>query len=299
MTATLVEETTVTQTVHDTFTSTIQETPTETVYTETITITTDPVTVFKRAAIPTIPAYASPCSGAVRFSSACSCIGASSATTITAPASTTTVTLPSTALTTVPVTSVVATSVTVIYDETTTVTETAPAATISTISTTTVTKTSTSEAPAAPTNKLNNGGFESSSVAPWIRFAYSGTLSTDSNKSRSGSQSGVVTIDARAVSGMYQPVAVEAGQNYKFTIWVSQDTLGCPTIAAACSISPTSFFSVASTNGATAVGGWYQLSVNCNWNAQRLAGAGVSVILPSSCIIGTKVYIDDAELVKQ
>jgi hypothetical protein len=97
---------------------------------------------------------------------------------------------------------------------------------------------------------------------------------------------------------MYQPVAVEAGQNYKFTIWVSQDTPACAVISAACSTSPTSFFSTASTNGATAVGGWYQLSVNCNWNAQRLTGAGVSVILPSSCTIGAKVYFDDAELVK-
>ncbi|KAI9150775.1 hypothetical protein HJFPF1_10552 [Paramyrothecium foliicola] len=140
-TETIVDEVTITNSVYDTFTSTVRETPTETVYTSTTTVTAGTITVERRAASATIPVYASPCSGAVRYSSACSCIGVSAApSTVTLPASTVTVTEPTAVLATVYETSAVATSVTTIYEETITETITEPAVTVSTVSTVTTTE---------------------------------------------------------------------------------------------------------------------------------------------------------------
>ena len=77
------------------------------------------VGIGKRDASPTIPAYASACSGAVRYSTACSCIGVTGQT-VTAPAATTTVTASTTAVTTVYKTTVVATTDIVVTDQTVT-----------------------------------------------------------------------------------------------------------------------------------------------------------------------------------
>lgn len=79
VTATVTQDQTQTVTDSATVTNTVQ------------TTTTLPAIIDKRSAAPTIPAYASPCSSAAAFLSACSCIGVGP-TTITAPIPTTTIT---------------------------------------------------------------------------------------------------------------------------------------------------------------------------------------------------------------
>lgn len=103
-TATLVEGTTTvaygTRTVTSGITTIVVSTVTVTGGVATVTLATSTVslplpgsTTAKKRDIngASIPAYASPCSGVVRYSSACSCLGVT-ATTVTAPASTVTVT---------------------------------------------------------------------------------------------------------------------------------------------------------------------------------------------------------------
>ncbi|KAK6524145.1 hypothetical protein TWF694_005806 [Orbilia ellipsospora] len=104
-----------TDTIHVTATNTIETTEIVTV-TATDTITTELPLVNKRqvTVIPlNIPAYATPCAGAVRYSSACSCIGVLP-TTLTVVAPSTTITISTTISGTVTISPVVATvSVTV------------------------------------------------------------------------------------------------------------------------------------------------------------------------------------------
>ncbi|KAK6515750.1 hypothetical protein TWF281_004340 [Arthrobotrys megalospora] len=84
-----------TDTIFNTLTVVIKQTATTVLgFTSTSTIY-DPA-LKKRQAQPTIPAYASPCSGAARFSSACSCIGVTGPILVTAPTPSTTITLPTT-----------------------------------------------------------------------------------------------------------------------------------------------------------------------------------------------------------
>ncbi|KAK6331481.1 hypothetical protein TWF730_004563 [Orbilia blumenaviensis] len=85
-----------TNTFFDTLTTVIKQTVTiqEAPYTSTVTIF-DPA-LKKRQVAPTIPAYASPCSGEARFTSACSCIGVTGPITVTAPVPSTTITLTTT-----------------------------------------------------------------------------------------------------------------------------------------------------------------------------------------------------------
>ncbi|KAL2066108.1 hypothetical protein VTL71DRAFT_2179 [Oculimacula yallundae] len=117
-----------------TLTSSVEETATDTVLqtniqTATVTLAPQP---FKRADTNTVPAYASACSGQVRYSSACSCLGGS-VVTVTAAAPTSTVTTTQTSYTTEDLTSTIDTtiitstqkvSITSTSDVTTTVTAT-------------------------------------------------------------------------------------------------------------------------------------------------------------------------------
>ncbi|KAI9148463.1 hypothetical protein HJFPF1_12295 [Paramyrothecium foliicola] len=145
------------ETVHNTTTLTKQETPTSTAYVFT-TVTVDAQTLLKRenAATATIPIYATACSGNLRYTSACSCIGISrSPSTVTLSPSTVPTTVTTKAVATVRQTATVLTSRIVVYDETKVVTVTAPAITVSTMSIITVTKTAVQ--PAIPTTKLELG----------------------------------------------------------------------------------------------------------------------------------------------
>ncbi|KAK6330105.1 hypothetical protein TWF718_003533 [Orbilia javanica] len=85
-----VETDTLTSTVFDVATVQGDPTSTKTVY----TISNPPAKKVKRctSTTDTFPSWASACSGAVRFTSACSCIGVTTAVTVTAPVPTTTVT---------------------------------------------------------------------------------------------------------------------------------------------------------------------------------------------------------------
>jgi hypothetical protein len=147
-------------------TTVIEQTSTEVDVVATITRTVDPDGLAARQATAvgsTYPAYASPCSDFVRYSSACSCMGyypdtitvAAPSTTITVAStqsSTSTFTLSTSSVTTLPV------SVT----ETTLVTSTV------TLSTDTTTTTSTT-ATAVATNIVKNGKFSTTSkLSPWI-----------------------------------------------------------------------------------------------------------------------------------
>ncbi|KAI9172257.1 hypothetical protein HJFPF1_01754 [Paramyrothecium foliicola] len=146
-TETVVDEVTKTNTIHGTVTKTVTEPIIKTVHvqgdtttTVTVTLLTASVGIGKRQAQPALPTYASACSGTVRYSSACSCIGVTGQT-VTATAVTTTVTAPTTTYTTAHQTSTVATTDVVVYD--TTVTKT-----VTTYSTTTVTDVATATATA-------------------------------------------------------------------------------------------------------------------------------------------------------
>ncbi|KAL3421685.1 hypothetical protein PVAG01_05841 [Phlyctema vagabunda] len=89
-------------------TNTLEETATTVEQlTETTSIT---VAANAKRAAPTVPAYASPCSGEVRYSSACSCLGVTATATIVAPAPSTWVTISETTYTTVLITSTVDTT---------------------------------------------------------------------------------------------------------------------------------------------------------------------------------------------
>ncbi|KAI9172724.1 hypothetical protein HJFPF1_02237 [Paramyrothecium foliicola] len=120
-TSTVVVDTTVDNTITETAIATVSETAT------VVTSITSTVNLVIGASAPTkraeavIPVYASPCSGAARYTSACSCISASPATT-TLVASTTTITIPTTVWATETETSVVTQDVPVTESATTTVT---------------------------------------------------------------------------------------------------------------------------------------------------------------------------------
>jgi hypothetical protein len=204
---------------------------------------------------------------------------------------------------TFPVTSVVSTSITVIYNAITTITVTEPAATISTIAVVTVTRSSTSEAPAAPTGLITNAGFEApGSIAPWGQFGSAnsnsiGTLSLDATTVHSGSQSSLLTILRQGVTGINQPVIVEAEQSYRFTIFAQQASPACPYIYAACSSAPNNYFTVSTYAGALVNRNWYQLAITCRWSSDRVSTASVSVFV-SNCATGGRIFFDDALLVK-
>jgi hypothetical protein len=94
-TSTATVDVTVDNSITQTAVVTVLETPTVVVsVTSTVYLPIGGTTVLKRAET-ALPAYASPCSGAVRYSSACSCISVLPTTT-TLAASTATVTLPTT-----------------------------------------------------------------------------------------------------------------------------------------------------------------------------------------------------------
>ncbi|KAK6513805.1 hypothetical protein TWF506_008240 [Arthrobotrys conoides] len=80
----------------DTYTSVIEDTVTTILPGSTSIVTVYDPALKKRQAAPTIPAFASPCSGEVRFTSACSCIGVFAPNTITIPAPTETLTITTT-----------------------------------------------------------------------------------------------------------------------------------------------------------------------------------------------------------
>jgi hypothetical protein len=129
-TTTAVDKVTTTNTIHATTTVAVTEAVEQTVRvtqgtttTVTLTLLGASVGIGKRQATRTVPAYASACSGAVRYSTACSCIGVT-AQTVTATAATSTVTVKTTEYTTVRETSVVATVETVVTDVTATKTTT-------------------------------------------------------------------------------------------------------------------------------------------------------------------------------
>ncbi|KAK6514726.1 hypothetical protein TWF281_004921 [Arthrobotrys megalospora] len=108
ITETATYSTTIISVVLTTDTNTAHETVTSTVF-EDATTQGDPTstqTIFTPAPLPgkkkrsvsgAFPAWASACSGAVRFTSACSCIGVTTAITVTAPAPSTTITVTETA----------------------------------------------------------------------------------------------------------------------------------------------------------------------------------------------------------
>ncbi|KAK6523594.1 hypothetical protein TWF281_001575 [Arthrobotrys megalospora] len=79
-----------------TFTSVIEKTATTVLPGTTLTTTVYNPALKKRQAAATIPAFASPCSGQVRFTSACSCIGVSVPNTVTLPTPTETLVLTTT-----------------------------------------------------------------------------------------------------------------------------------------------------------------------------------------------------------
>ncbi|KAK6498930.1 hypothetical protein TWF481_011501 [Arthrobotrys musiformis] len=88
--------TTQVDTVFDTETSVVEETATTILPGNTATVTVYNPALKKREAAPTIPAFASPCSGEVRFTSACSCIGVSAPNTVTLATPTETLTITTT-----------------------------------------------------------------------------------------------------------------------------------------------------------------------------------------------------------
>ncbi|RVD89726.1 uncharacterized protein DFL_000721 [Arthrobotrys flagrans] len=120
-----------TSTVRETLTSVIKETATTEIPGTIKTETSYDLALKKRQAAPTIPAYASPCSGPVRYTSACSCIGVTGPIVVTAPTPSTTLTLPTTITysTETIVTTILTTSVT-ITDATVTLRTTDSTATI-------------------------------------------------------------------------------------------------------------------------------------------------------------------------
>lgn len=99
------------------------------------------------------------------------------------------------------------------------------------------------------------------------------------------------------LTGITQPVTVEADQPYQFTLWAQQSSYACTSFHAACSVGSDGYFDIAATNGGLAVNNWVQLSIICTWNAERVSEASVSALLPS-CSGGKQVHFDDALLVK-
>ncbi|KAF3195419.1 hypothetical protein TWF225_003804 [Orbilia oligospora] len=85
--------TTQVDTLFDTYTSVIEDTATTTLPGSTSIVTVYNRALKKRQAAPTIPAFASPCSGEVRFTSACSCIGVLTPNIVTIPAPTETLSI--------------------------------------------------------------------------------------------------------------------------------------------------------------------------------------------------------------
>lgn len=162
-TPTLTFEVTDTFTNLATATEVVEQTTTETV-TNTVTVHAG-ITLRKRQAtvIPSdIPRYATACSGTVRYTSACACLGAGSATTITVAAPTTTVTVSETVTPTI-----ISEYITVQTDQVTvtdaTVTNTVVVETV----TATVDTTTTLPAPT-----ILNSGFDDTVAGPWT---YQGT----------------------------------------------------------------------------------------------------------------------------
>ncbi|KAK6339734.1 hypothetical protein TWF718_009128 [Orbilia javanica] len=88
--------TTQVDTLFETHTEVIEDTATTILPGQTSIVTVYNPALKKRQASPTIPAFASPCSGEVRFTSACSCIGVSAPNTVTLPAPTETLTITTT-----------------------------------------------------------------------------------------------------------------------------------------------------------------------------------------------------------
>ncbi|OIW32481.1 hypothetical protein CONLIGDRAFT_630168 [Coniochaeta ligniaria NRRL 30616] len=128
--------TTLVQTVHDTLTTVVRATST---VEASETVTVQPAKRAVSDGVPACaPAYASPCSGLVRFSSACSCIGVT-AKTVTAAALSTTVTLPATNTISTSIIEPVETDYSTVDDAT--VTQTTTDATVTSTVLTTVTPT--------------------------------------------------------------------------------------------------------------------------------------------------------------
>ncbi|RVD87856.1 uncharacterized protein DFL_002061 [Arthrobotrys flagrans] len=84
------------ETVFDTYTSVIENAAITILPGSTSVVTIYNPALKKRQAAPTTPAFASPCSGEVRFTSACSCIGVSVPNTVTILAPTETLTITTT-----------------------------------------------------------------------------------------------------------------------------------------------------------------------------------------------------------
>jgi hypothetical protein len=147
---------------------------------------------------------------------------------------------------------------------------------------------------------LTNGDFEaSSSLSPWTQVRNGGTVSLSTTKSHSaGSQSARVFYERNDVIGIYQAVTPKVGQNYVFSVWVLRSNLACSYFYTACSNTPNTWFSV-QMKSLPNVNEWVQGSMTCNWSADRIAGAGVSVIFPNNCAVNGQMFVDDATVVKQ
>ncbi|KAF3908861.1 hypothetical protein AA313_de0201486 [Arthrobotrys entomopaga] len=105
-------------TIHVTATNTIDTTAVVTVTTTDTITSTFPLHKRQATVIPSdIPVYATPCSGAVRYSSACSCLGVLP-TTLTVEAPSTTITISATVTTTITVSPTVATALVTVTDAT-------------------------------------------------------------------------------------------------------------------------------------------------------------------------------------
>ncbi|KAL8815150.1 MAG: hypothetical protein Q9223_005685 [Gallowayella weberi] len=160
------------QQVTVTQTATVTSPVTQTASTTTTAILTATVTNLAKRAnrleerAGTVPAYASPCSGTVRYSSACSCFGVTQAT-VTAAAPT------STSIVTVTASPTVSTATTLVVQTTTTVAKT------------------------CPTSPVVNGGFESGSISPFNFQSFPAALGGF------GSSAVVVNDPALANSGSY------------------------------------------------------------------------------------------------
>ena len=174
-----------------------------------------------------VPPYASPCSGTVRYSSACSCFGVT-ATTTTLKASTTTTTVTVTqrpTQTTTTATQTLTTSQTATVTKTVTTTSTIEVDVTSTslsISTDTETATAT-VTQSCPTQVITNGGFEAGTTDP---FTFQNTPNFFDNP---GGDLQLVNDPTLAHTGNYLAQVVETDQSLgglSFTL--SQKVQVCP-----------------------------------------------------------------------
>ncbi|KAL8698087.1 MAG: hypothetical protein Q9224_002012 [Gallowayella concinna] len=193
-------------------TATVTSPVTQTATTTTTAISTATVTdLAKRANLheeraASVPAYASPCSGTVRYSSACSCFGVTQAT-VTAAAPT------STSIVTVTASPTVSIATTLVVQTTTTVTK------------------------ASPTAGVVNGGFESGSISPFnfqsfpsLIGGFGNSAAVVNNPSLANSGSYFLSVNADVESAgvnfaLTQSLSLRPGSTYKLAFYTASQ---CP-----------------------------------------------------------------------